>query len=152
MHTLKLFQMYDSNAMQVSGPLIKANRAEPVIRAFTDVLENKDTDPGRYPEDFSLLEVGEQNQDTGEIIPCDPKTIYTGRVWLRIKAGSSSPANTNGAGEQPPTLLEDPTGFIHQANARLPEIARRELMRKTERAILNDPRMGDGEYRDSVSR
>lgn len=113
---LKLFQVYDNVAMTVAGIIMASTRAEAVIRNFTELLENKDTQPGKYPEDYSLIELGEQNQDTGELIPCDPKIVYTGRVWLRLKeratAGnpdSSSPANTNGAGEQP-------SGFIETAN------------------------------------
>lgn len=110
---LRLYQIYDTIAMQVTGVIMAANRDEVVIRHFTELLANTDSTPGKYPEDFSLLVIGEQNQDTGELKPTDPQIIYTGRVWLRLqqlKVDSSSPANTNGAGEQPPTLLnKEPT-------------------------------------------
>lgn len=105
MATLKLYQMYDNVAMLVAGPIIAGNRDEAVIRQFTDVLARPDTQPGQYPNDFSLLQIGEQNQDTGELTAMEPRIIYTGRVWLRLKGPGSSPANT--AGETTPVPLQD---------------------------------------------
>lgn len=85
MATLKLYQLYDNVAMQVAGPIISGTRDEAVIRQFTDVLARPETLPGQFPEDFALMHIGEQNQDTAEIIPRDPEIIYTGRVWLRLQ-------------------------------------------------------------------
>lgn len=90
MATLKLFQMFDNVARQVTGPIAAANREEPIIRAFTDALSNPQSDPGKYPDDFSLIHMGEQNQDTGEITPCEVQTIYSGRAWLVAKGDSST--------------------------------------------------------------
>lgn len=114
MANLKMFQIYDNVAMTVVGMIMLSTRAEAIIRTFTEELsKGQESQIGKYPEDYSLLELGEQDQDTGEITPyADPKIVYTGRVWLRLQQrdkpanpDSSSPANTNGAGEQP-------SGFI----------------------------------------
>lgn len=107
MSSLRLYQMYDSVAMQVTGPIIAATRDEAVIRQFTDVLARPETLPGQYPEDFSIMFIGEQNQDTAEIKPRDPQFIYTGRVWLRLQqqkadVASAAPFPSAARGEQPP--------------------------------------------------
>lgn len=101
--------MYDTVSMQVFGLIIPANRDEAVIRQFTEVLERPETLPAQYPEDFSLIQIGEQNQDTGELTPIEPRIIYTGRVWLRLKAASSSAAKDNGAASQPAALVGEAT-------------------------------------------
>lgn len=132
---VKLFQIFDTTAMQVGGPIMAAARAEAVIREFREVLASPNTTPGKYPEDFVLLEIGEQNISTGELTPCDPKTIDTGRVWLRMKErasadnpDSSSPANTNGAGEQP-------SGFITKDSSQDKDDAERRLLEFRNRAV-----------------
>lgn len=106
---MKLFQIYDKVAMTVAGVIMSSARPEAIIRDFTELLANPNTQLHKYPDDFILLEIGEQNQNTGELTPCDPKTIYTGSHWKRLQANpdSSSPANTNGAGEQPSGLVDD---------------------------------------------
>lgn len=92
MSKLKLYQMFDTVSMTVFGPIIHGSRDEAVVRQFTDILNRPETLPGQYPKDFVLMHIGEQNQETGEIEPVDPQTIYTGRVWLRLKdAGADAP-------------------------------------------------------------
>lgn len=85
MSTVKLYQMYDSVSMQTAGPILADTRAESATRMFTDVLKRPETLPGQYPEDFALMHIGEQNTETGEITPCDPEIIYTGRVWKQLQ-------------------------------------------------------------------
>lgn len=125
----KLFQIHDQTAMQVGGPIMAASRAEAVIRQFAELLADKTSLPGKYPEDFILLELGEQDLTSGEITPCDPKTIYTGRVFLRQQAHAAakadggsleSAANNNGAAEssEPPPALVDTPRATHSLRER----------------------------------
>lgn len=86
MARIRLYQMYDKQAGIVSGPILAVNRDAAAIRAFNDVLAQKDSDPGRYPEDFELLLIGEQDQESGAIVAWNPsghqEVIATGAEWL----------------------------------------------------------------------
>lgn len=95
MSTVKLYQMYDTVSMQTAGPILADTRDESATRMFTDVLNRAETLPGQYPDDFCLMHIGEQNTDTGEISPCDPQVIFTGRVWkqLQQKKAELTPSN-----------------------------------------------------------
>lgn len=87
----RLYQMFDTEANSVSGPIIAANRDAPAIRMFTQVLGDPKTLPGEYPHHFQLKLIGSQIEDTGEITPENPpQIIATGAQWKeqqdRLKA------------------------------------------------------------------
>lgn len=90
MSIVKLYQMYDSVSMQTAGPILADSRDESATRMFTDVLKRPETLPGQYPDDFSLMHIGEQNTDTAEITPCKPQVIYTGRLWQQNNAAQAA--------------------------------------------------------------
>lgn len=79
----KLFQLFDRTAEMVSGPIMAFNREAPAIREFHAVLEMGDkSQPGRYPEQFELLMIGEQDTDTGALTSCTPEKVTDGQEWL----------------------------------------------------------------------
>lgn len=82
MATVKIFQLYDTNARTVTGPMLQSENAAPFIREFKRLLGDKNTDVGKFPEDFELRELGEQETETGELYPITPKTLYSGQQWL----------------------------------------------------------------------
>lgn len=83
MASVKLFQLYDTNAESVSGPLLAAANQAPYIREFKRLLGDPNSDPGRYPEDFELRELGTQDTATGAITALEtPRTLYSGKQWL----------------------------------------------------------------------
>lgn len=55
--TKKLFTIYDSKAETYVAPFCLLSRGE-AIRAFTDTVNDQSIPPGKYPEDFSLFELG----------------------------------------------------------------------------------------------
>ena len=48
------------------------------IRGFGDAIMKGGSDLSSHPEDFSLFMVGEFDQVTGMLIPCEPVSICTG--------------------------------------------------------------------------
>lgn len=79
-HT-RLYQLYDLTAQAVAGPIMSEKKDGPAIRAFTTVLEDKNTMPGRYPEQFELRLIGTQDEETSQINALTPQTIATGAAW-----------------------------------------------------------------------
>lgn len=82
MRLTNLYQMYDTEAQSVAGPIIIEKRDAPAIRAFYAVLRNADTLPGKYPEHFELQIVGQQDEETGKITAGVVGVIATGKAWL----------------------------------------------------------------------
>lgn len=83
----KLFQFYDRTAESVTGPIITSHREGPAIREFHSVLANKNQGPGQYPDQFDLIQIGEQDTDTGIIKPvirndkATTEVVATGKRW-----------------------------------------------------------------------
>lgn len=77
-----LYQMFDTEAQSVAGPIIIEKRDAPAIRAFHAVLANKTTLPGQYPQHFELRYLGTQDEETSRLdAAVVPQTIATGTAW-----------------------------------------------------------------------
>lgn len=78
-----LYQMYDTLAQSVAGPIIIEKRDAPAIRAFHSVLaQGHKTLPGQYPSNFELRMIGSQDEDTAQLTALTPATIATGSAWV----------------------------------------------------------------------
>jgi len=73
--------MYDTTAGAVAGPILAEKKPGPAIRMFHGVLAQKDTLPGQYPEQFHLLQVGTQDEESATITTTTPEVIATGSAW-----------------------------------------------------------------------
>lgn len=85
MRTTELYQIYDKKAESIRGPIMAYNRPGPAIRSFNELCGNKETEIGKYPEDFQLRHIGTQDEETGEISPIEHPAlavIATGEAWL----------------------------------------------------------------------
>lgn len=79
----KLYTIYDNVAQAQLGPIMVFNRDEPAIRIFTDGLADNTTTLGQHPGDYTLLKLGELNEETAAIIGyLQPEIIITGKQWL----------------------------------------------------------------------
>ena len=76
-----LYQLYDLTAETCGGPIMAERKPGPAIRAFHDVLSNRDTLPGKYPDHFTLIKVGDQDLSSGRIISTEVEVIATGAAW-----------------------------------------------------------------------
>ncbi len=61
---LKVYTLFDSKVEIYMKPFYLKNKGE-ALRAFTDIANDKDTNVGKYPEDFTLFEIGEYDEETG---------------------------------------------------------------------------------------
>ena len=61
------------------------------LREFTDIACNADHPIGRHPEHYSLFRVAEFDDNTGELIVCEPKCI--GRAHELVVASRQVDAN-----------------------------------------------------------
>lgn len=71
---LKIFSIHDSKAAAYNSPFYQktAGQAE---RSVRNSLRSADSDLAKNPADYSLVQLGEFNPDTGEIIPTLPIII-----------------------------------------------------------------------------
>lgn len=76
---IKLFAVFDSKAALFGQPFSDQQEGS-AIRNFSDAV-NDASNPNnmwnRHPEDFSLFQVGEFDNNSGELIPTVPKSLVT---------------------------------------------------------------------------
>lgn len=61
----KVFSVYDSKSETYSPPMLYTTKGE-AIRAFSDQANNKESSLCLHSEDFTLFEVGEWDDQSGE--------------------------------------------------------------------------------------
>lgn len=74
---LKLLSTFDSEARVYLAPFVARSEVEAIrqVRASLADPQMKDTPILTHPEHFSVVELGEFDDDTGVITPCVPNTI-----------------------------------------------------------------------------
>lgn len=68
----KIFTVYDSKIESYQSPFT-ANHKGYALRDFERVANDKSTQIGQYPSDFTLFEIGEYDTQTGKITTHDAK-------------------------------------------------------------------------------
>jgi len=83
---LKIFAVYDSKARFFGQPFFDQEEGS-ALRNFGDAV-NDGSNPNnmwhRHPEDFSLFELGEFDNGSGEIIPNLPKSLVTASALKHV--------------------------------------------------------------------
>lgn len=80
-----LYMVYDKTAQTTIGGIIQEHRDAPAIRAFHDALGMKDSLLAQHPADYTLLQIGILEEETGLLLPMlgdSPVVIATGSSWL----------------------------------------------------------------------
>lgn len=62
----KLFSIFDNKAESYSPPFAAATKGL-ATRMFADLVNDRSTAPGKYPQDFKLVEIGCFDEMTGNI-------------------------------------------------------------------------------------
>jgi len=70
-----VFSVFDSKARVYSSPFMSA-RSEIAVRDFTRAVNDPALDICKFPNDFSLVELGTFDDETGIIRPYDVPTSY----------------------------------------------------------------------------
>lgn len=80
----KLFAIYDDKVEAFARPFFEQTTAS-AIRAFTEVANNPETAFYKHGADYTLFEIGEFDDNTGEITPLSHMAnlgnALTFRVW-----------------------------------------------------------------------
>lgn len=90
MNTVRIFQIFDKTANAISGPIMAFKRKEVAIRAFNDICAMESSMMSGHQDEFTLLYLGDLNEDTGVITPITPETVHTGAAWKESHTTSPS--------------------------------------------------------------
>lgn len=82
MKKLLLCSIYDTKAEVYTAPMQFQSAAQ-ALRSFTDAVNNKQSDFGKHPEDYVLLEIGSWDERSGEIEPCVPTSLGVGINFVK---------------------------------------------------------------------
>lgn len=74
MRTLKLFAVHDVAAEAFMAPHSFPTTAM-AIRAFSQACEDSSTQFHQTPSDYTLFQIGEFSDETGEVTPCTPLAV-----------------------------------------------------------------------------
>lgn len=88
---IKLFSVYDSKAKAYMTPFCRPATGL-AIRDFIDVVNDVKSTISRYPEDFSLFEIGFFDDNTGELDMVErPINLGLGSAFVKIQPIASAP-------------------------------------------------------------
>lgn len=78
----KLFCVYDSQTTMFGPPILGINKGD-VIRQFTVLVNDGQSQFSKHPMDFALFEIGDYDESTGSIAPVAvPVRIITANELL----------------------------------------------------------------------
>lgn len=80
-----LYQLYDLEAQTTVGPITPFTRHAAAVRAFGEVFADKNTAPGKYPEQYHVLFLGSIDCETAEVTAQTPTPVLTGTDWLEAQ-------------------------------------------------------------------
>lgn len=72
MNNLKVYTVYDSKAECYMQPFFMMNKGT-ALRAWQNTVNDQSTEFNRHPEDYTLFEIGEFDQEKGIVIPHEAK-------------------------------------------------------------------------------
>lgn len=80
---MKIFSVYDSKTGAYLQPFFMKTKGA-AIRAFTEIVSDKEHQFGKYPADFILFELGSWSEDDGKFVPLSsPISLGVGVDFLR---------------------------------------------------------------------
>lgn len=79
---MKIFTIHDSKAEAFSAPIVIRNKGE-ALRGLTEVVNDATHQYGKYPSDYTLFEIGEWNDLTGNITTYDAKISVCNLIELK---------------------------------------------------------------------
>jgi hypothetical protein len=83
----KVYLIKDKTMGYLKNTMITASSKRLAIRFLYNILDGKNNDFWKYPEDFKLYEIGSIDNETGKIIPLNakPKQTHTQNKSLTIQ-------------------------------------------------------------------
>ena len=79
----KVFGIFDAKAGIFSGPTFNRLAKGQAIRDFIDIARNPESSISKHPGDFTLFELGEFDDNTGQYVNLEAKSnLGTALEWL----------------------------------------------------------------------
>ena len=70
----KIFTVHDVAADAFATPFVQKTTGL-AIRSFAQACQDENTQLHQHPSDYTLFQIGEFDEDTGEITPCTPFSV-----------------------------------------------------------------------------
>lgn len=83
---MKLYVIYDSKSETYTNPTVNPSRGQ-ALRSFSDAINRGDSVLADHPQDFTLFEIGEWSNETGEGQFYDKKTSVANGLDVKIDDG-----------------------------------------------------------------
>lgn len=83
---LKCFAIYDIKAEVFNTPWFMGTNGE-AVRAFKDLVNDSNTTPGRHPEDYRLMCLGEFDNKTGSFTSNEVASLGFGTDYVNLPSG-----------------------------------------------------------------
>lgn len=79
---MKVFAIYDSGSENYMRPFFVRADGE-ALRLFEDLANDRESVVGKHPSYYALFEIGEFNDNSGDLEPCVPKV--RAKAWELVK-------------------------------------------------------------------
>jgi hypothetical protein len=74
---MNVYSIYDTAAAVYLRPFFMQSDGQ-ALRSFSDIANDAEHDIGRHPEDYTLVRIGDFNDQNGQLIPESPESLITG--------------------------------------------------------------------------
>lgn len=81
---MKVFCVYDAAVGAYMQPFFMRSKGE-AVRGFTEICNDSNSQFFKHPHDFVLYEIGDFDDQTGRILPKEPKSIGHAFEFVREK-------------------------------------------------------------------
>lgn len=81
---MKVFATFDNKAASFGKPMFLPTEGL-AKRMFVEACLDPKGDLNKYPEDYSMYEIGAYDPNTGELVGCTPKPLMTAVAAIEIK-------------------------------------------------------------------
>lgn len=85
---LHIYSVYDQKSEIWSNPMFMRANGE-AVRAFMDAVRNPDTMISKYPEDYTLFQIGTFDEVTGVLMPVDNPVNLGNGIAFKVSAPSA---------------------------------------------------------------
>lgn len=81
----QIFSLFDKKACAYTQPFFY-HQVGQAVRALDGIVNNKETNVNKYPEDFALYKLGTYNDNSGKIVSLnEPEFLNNAVDFLKIK-------------------------------------------------------------------
>lgn len=83
MRKLNLYVVIDERAKTIIGPMVHDTSPVPIVREIEAAVNSPESLIGRNPEDFSIYDVGQVDEETGTLYPHETRELIVKAIVLK---------------------------------------------------------------------